>query len=839
NRPRAREKNVTDGGKGVHLGGPTGMGQVGNGSAMGSGSGGQRSGGSGKLPIIAIIAMLLLGGGGVSLSSLMGGGDSANYQNTDTYETQQNAQGTNNGTGAADAGASGAQGGTGAAAGGSQSMAGSALLQALLGGNNISSTSAGWTGEDNTGKLNTSVDSEARDRYTTIRGNSEDDVTIMVYMCGTDLESRSRMATNDLTEMAKATLSDKVNVIVYTGGCKQWQNNVVSNRTNQIYQVVDGGLKCLEKDMGNKVMTDPSTLTTFIKYCGKNYPADRNMLIFWDHGGGSISGYGYDEKNPKSGSMSLAGINTALKDAGMKYDFIGFDACLMATIETDLMASEYADYLIASEETEPGVGWYYTNWLTALSKDTSMPTIEIGKNIADDFVDVCARNCYGQKTTLSIVDLAELSQTVGDEFKAFSQSTTELIKNGEYKAVSNARSNVREFAVSSKIDQIDFVSFANGLGTDEGNKLAKTLLSAVKYNRTSPNMTDSYGISVYFPYRKTSSVSKAMNTYKQIGLDDEYSDCIREFASLELSGQAATGGTSYGGSSYGGGMMSPLTVLLGGSGALTQGGSSQGSSQGASQAGSTLQTLGDITQLITALSGASGSADLFSGRSLSDEDTAQYIADNRLDPTLLTWQTDEKGKKYISLPEDQWSLVHSVDLNMYYDTGEGYVDLGLDNLYEFDEDGRLIPDVDGTWLSINGQPVAYYHTDTVDDGTDYTITGYVPALLNGERVRLVLIFNNENPYGFIAGADPHYDAEVTETVARGLTELSDGDEIRFLCDYYGYDGSFKDSYYLGDPMTVDTSDIVISNTDVKGNYKALYKFTDIYNQSYWTDEVKQ
>ena len=126
-------------------------------------------------------------------------------------------------------------------------------------------------------------------------------------------------------------------------------------------------------------MTDPKTLTEFIQYCKKNFPANRNDLILWDHGGGSISGYGYDEIHKKSGSMTLAGIHTALENAKTSFDFIGFDACLMATAENALMLNPYADYLIASEETEPGVGWYYTNWLSELGKNTSMPTIEIGK----------------------------------------------------------------------------------------------------------------------------------------------------------------------------------------------------------------------------------------------------------------------------------------------------------------------------------------------------------------------------------------------------------------------------------------------------------------------------
>ena len=70
--------------------------------------------------------------------------------------------------------------------------------------------------------------------------------------------------------------------------------------------------KADEKDMGNASMTKPATLTKFINYCSKNFPANRNMLIFWDHGGGSVSGYGYDEKNPSAGSMDLAEIDLAL-----------------------------------------------------------------------------------------------------------------------------------------------------------------------------------------------------------------------------------------------------------------------------------------------------------------------------------------------------------------------------------------------------------------------------------------------------------------------------------------------------------------------------------------------
>ena len=677
----------------------------------------------------------------------------------------------------------------------------------------LNSTASDWGPDKNTGVLNTSVAPEARDRYTTILGDGKDVVTVMVYMCGTDLESKGGMASNDLMEMAKATLSDNVNVIVYTGGCKNWKNSIVSSSVNQIYRVVGGGkIECLEDNMGTGAMTDPKTLTEFIDYAHTNYPANRNMLIFWDHGGGSVSGYGYDEKNPSAGSMDLAEIDSALSDAGIKYDFIGFDACLMATVETDLMACQYADYLIGSEETEPGIGWYYTDWLNALSKNPSMETIEIGKQIIDDFVDTCDKQCRGQKTTLSIVDLAELQETIPDEFKAFCTDTQELIAGGEYRVVADARTGSREFATSSRIDQIDLVDFAQGIGSEEGNALARAVLSAVKYNRTSSAMTNAYGISIYFPYNsKSAKVTQAINTFDRLGLGDEYSDCIREFASLEASGQAV--------GNQGNANPNPLSLLSGGS------------------ASSTYGSLGmnDILQLISAFS----SSDLSSGRAMTDQETADYIAENYFDASVLSWQ-DDGSKVYIPIASDQWELVNSLNLAMYYDDGSGYIDLGLDNIFDIDVLGNLIADVDGSWFSIENQPVALYVTDCYQVGEEWITTAYVPAFLNGELVKLEIIFDDKHPDGYIAGARIDYEGTDNETEARGLIELQMGDAIDFVCDYYTYAGEYVDSYYLGEQLIVKNPDnIRLSYTYVGGDYLAMYRFTDIYGGEYWTEVVPE
>ena len=69
-------------------------------------------------------------------------------------------------------------------------------------------------------------------------------------------------------------------------------------------------------------------------------------------------------------------------------------------------------------------------------------------------------------------------------------------------------------------------------------------------------------------------------------------------------------------------------------------------------------------------------------------------------------------------------------------------------------------------------------------------------------------------------------------------DVKSGDVLDFLCDYYSYDGVYQATYKLGNPMVV-TDKMVISNTDLGGDYVALYRFTDIYGQYYWTLPVPQ
>lgn len=674
--------------------------------------------------------------------------------------------------------------------------------------------SGNWKLGSNVGALNTSVASGVKAKRTKILGNNKDVITIMVYMCGSDLESHNAMGTYDLQEMASATIADNINLLVYTGGCSRWQNQVVSSSVNQIYRVAGNGqLEQLVKNAGTGSMVDPDTLVSFIEWATENYEANRYELIMWDHGSGSVGGYGYDEKYEKLGSMSLAQIDQALTEAGVSFDFIGFDACLMANTEAALMLAEHADYLIASEESEPGIGWYYTDWLSALSKNTSMPTIEIGKNIADSFVSTCKKQTSGQSATLSVVDLAELSATVPSKLSAFATSTTGMITGNNYRTIASARSGSREFAQSSYADLVDLVDLATNVGTSEGNELAKTLLNCIKYNNTTSDMYDSYGLSIYFPYRSSRYVNSVLNTYSQIDMNAEYSECVRNFVKYASSGQVASGGSHSAYQSYNG---------------------YSGNSYYSSQDSSDL-----VYELLDAFMGGSYSSDSsYSGyyslldllfRDGIDRNLTDYIAENHFDADL-TWKD---GK--IAMTDKQWSLLDEIRLNVFVDDGTGYIDLGRDNWFEA-EDGALLEISDLTWLAAsndeeNWQVVPYYYLSHIDEGDEMISYGRIPVLYNDTYANLIVRIDNVGIE--VIGVTFDYNGE-TDVVAKNLTQLNPEDRLSFVCDFYDYDGNFVDNHKLGEELQIKDK-LYLGDVDIS-SYKTLatYELKDLYQQSYWT-----
>ncbi len=768
-------------------------------------------------------------------------------------------------------------------------------------------------------EVNGKVASGARKKYTRLRGKGKDSVTLMIYMIGSDLESQSGMATSDLNEILYGGLDNKkLNVIVETGGCKRWRNSVVKPKKLQRWSLNDQGMGLLEESKASP-MTDEDELADFIKFCVKKAPADRYLLIFWDHGGGSLSGFGYDETYPND-SMNVSEIARALKAGGVKFDFIGFDACLMATLETALAIEPYADYMIASEESEPGTGWYYTNWLKALNDNTSTNTLNLGRQICDDFTAKNVMYASSIGTTLSVTDLAEVDNIVGKRLAAFGEGITEQLKSQDYQGVASARNDSREFASSSRLDQIDLVDFCKRLNTDESKELASAVQSAVKYNRVG-RITNAYGLSVYFPNSSLRNVNSMIDLCEDIGIDSGWMDGLRTYATLEQSGQIAANSSQYWGNSSG----SLMDVLLGsgssGNGSYDSSGTTSlldalfGSSSdsytdtyGTYDSYSSMSE-SDILDLLSQMGygggystdssyenssygnssyGGSGYSDSGWGSSYGYSDSYGSSSGSLLDvltggytstdglyygandyssvspygygyeeesseggglldlaAQLLFGRsfvggadlklTQENGQNLLKLDEEMWEQITDVELEVFVDDGGGYLDLGLDNVLAYTEEGDLIDDWDGTWVTVNGHPVAIYpiSDEDEDDNGLYITRKFVPALLNGERINLIVEFNEETGEDSVLGAERVLATGVQE---KGYTPLECGDSIQPICDYFSYDGSFQSSYKLGDPIIVPADGILtVANMKIAGGDRMLYtvRLTDIYQAHYW------
>ncbi len=84
------------------------------------------------------------------------------------------------------------------------------------------------------------VDDGIRDNYTQILGGGADEVTVMIYICGADLESDDGCGTLDINEMLAADLGDNVNVILETGGCTYWYTQGIIDGEVQRWANEDG-----------------------------------------------------------------------------------------------------------------------------------------------------------------------------------------------------------------------------------------------------------------------------------------------------------------------------------------------------------------------------------------------------------------------------------------------------------------------------------------------------------------------------------------------------------------------------------------------------------------------
>lgn len=613
------------------------------------------------------------------------------------------------------------------------------------------------------------------------QGNASDTYTLMLYMCASDLESECGFATEDLNEIMYGYTAGNLNVIVQTGGTAEWKNTVVADDRCQRYQVTEDGLELVDDSLGMQNMADSATLTDFIQYCSSNYAADHYGLVLWDHGGGVVGGYGYDE-NFGGDSMSLTEMSRALGDASVHLDMLGFDACLMANFETCLMAAPYADYLIASEEPEPGCGWYYTDWIGKLSENCGIPPKRYGRQIIDDYITESGWDSPSMYSTLGMFDLQQVTQKLLPALSQFSDDAVQQLSAGEYRRISQSRSNTRA-VYQSELDHIDLLDYAQHSQSETADQLEQAVSDCVVYYRETENGSGDNGLSILFPYYDLSALDMLEEMYQTLGYDDAYPAFLEQFANVMAGGQISVSGFSN-------------------------------------------------TQNHAAASEYSGFQWFDADAGYDESYYETYSADLSL---LETTEVD--GRCVLELSEEDWEIVNDAAMQMFAVYDGFYVDMGLDDYCEFDDYGNLIVKYDQTWVALDGQVVPFFHESYTSDGDSFFTCGSVPCVYNGIDAEIVLVWDTEHPSGYAAGVRPVYTDSVA---AKGLYDICDGDTFQVYYDIYDEDLNYVETMTLDDEIFTVQDSLEVGYADAAeqlGDTFIYYVLEDIYNNTYYTDSI--
>lgn len=383
--------------------------------------------------------------------------------------------------------------------------------------------------------------------------------TVMMYQDADDqiLEQDIYL---DLNEAEKVGSNERVNIIAqvdrFQGGYPG-DGNWTNTRRYQIVQ--DDDLERVTspvlEDLGEVNMGDTQTLVDFVAWGVKNFPADKYVLILSDHGMGWPGGFSDPAPRvQRRSSIPLAGVignqiylmdlDQALGEIRQQtgidqFEMIGLDACLMAQVEVFSALAPHARYAVASQETEPALGWAYTSFLTSLSANPDIDGAALGELIVDSYIDDDQRvvddqaraaflrqgspmgglfggfNDIGperlarqlsQGITLTAVDLAKLPAVV-DNLNDLAYALQSDNQSITAKARTYAQSFTSIFGEKVPPSYIDLGHFAKLLYQESNSRAVRSSAEALQAaigqfvvaEKHGPGKKGATGVSVYFP----------------------------------------------------------------------------------------------------------------------------------------------------------------------------------------------------------------------------------------------------------------------------------------------------------------------------------------------------
>ena len=626
--------------------------------------------------------------------------------------------------------------------------------------------------------------------------SASDTWVIYWYLCGTDLESEYGAASADLKELLRVSLPPNVKVLIETGGTRRWHTDgIPGNGAATRFLYDENGLTKLAS-LGAQDMGDVGTLTDFLRFGKEQYPADHRVFVFWDHGGGSAVGLCVDETTGQL--LSLDDVRqafTAVYPADTEappFELVGFDACLMATVDAAATLHGIARYMVGSEEVESGTGWKYDGWVKALGQNPAMGGAALGKVICDSFFAGCAEDDSEDLATLSVTDLSRvpaLIKAYGDfgveALRAANQNQRQFfaVLSRSAEGAENYGGNTREQGYTNMVDLGDLVKNARPQMPQTADALLAALKDSVIYQVHGRYHANSSGLSCFYSYdgdpdswRAYANLSVAPLPIKCLFYHLLYGEMPPEAAPYLSDGYEYTPETADSGA--------PAPMI----------------SATIAPAAATAQHLYNVAAL---------------------ENTPVNI--------------DGEGSAFVRLSPAAMELLSAVHCQFFYFSPEDDIllYLGSDSNINADWDTGVFKDnFFGQWPMLDGHPV---YIEVIYECDDYNLYS-IPIKLNGVECHLQVSYHFKEEAYHILGARRELDA--SGVADRNLRPLRPGDTITTL--HYAMTITGDDTEYTQvevDTFTVGASPKVADEDVGDGRYGYYFEFVDPLNNSAWSDMV--
>lgn len=638
--------------------------------------------------------------------------------------------------------------------------------------------------------------------------------TIGLYLCGSDLESRAGAGTSDMLEAIEADLSDEVNFVVMTGGSIEWQNDVVDANKLQIWKLVNNDFELLS-EMPARNMGDPDTLASFLRFLRENFPADKRAFFMWNHGGGSAGGISYDERF-NSDSVSLLELSSALYDSfdgtfdpanDKFFDLFGFDACLMATIDTASAIMPYAKYMVASQNLEPGNGWQYTYLLSELSRNTSIDGAALGRIVCDSFLAGCRDEGTDDGATLSVIDLGKIKllRATYDLLGIDAFSKARSMGNGFYSQWARSANdadnymNSKSEGFTNMVDLGGLVANMRDILPEGAEATLEVLDQAVIYKVSGGEFPLSSGLSCYYPFDNSEETWRKM-------LMNETSAFNNILAGLKVGADVEKDYYD-----------STMAYIINNCEEVMQElqeeeAEAQSQQQAPAQGG-----------LLSQIAAAASAAQSVSAPSAIEAFDVTKLEDHPIEIT-------NDGEIKIDLGSEVMENIEDVLFNLCYYSEDDDVmmilgsDAGLNGDWER---GVFTDNFSGNWMAIDDHlmmtEVTYYGQEMIRYA--------VPIILNGKRCALQMIYDFKEEEYVLIGAREQRDSDSPPD--KILLHLKPGDEISTLCLARKMSADEDEDFQEVAMETFKLSDgFKVEETDMgDGKFMFMFEMRDIQGNS--------